>query len=138
MRIFAQVRATSFLLLAMVIPANAATAAPAETSHGDTFEIAYNACNGEFIQLEGHYNRVLKPQKGIGYIASFTLHGQGIGQSGNKYVINANEKDRFTDIENYSVDYYFLVVSKGSAPNHWLKVHIDDEGNFDVQEDCRG
>lgn len=138
MRIITRILAPLAFIFAMLLPTSTATAAPAEVVHEDTFIGAFNSCNGELISGEGFFHSVFKLQKDGGYIAHFKVHGQGIGDQGNEYVINYTSKSRVQDFNNYSFDDRLLVVSKGSAPNFWAKFHVDSQGNFTIEEDCRG
>ena len=136
MRLVTRILAPLALLLAMFVPAGAASAAPADSERFETIAFDINFCNGEFVVGQADVHTVTKQQKDGSYIFHFNLHGQGTGSQGNEYVMNSTIKTESSST-NYSYDSRFMAISKGSAPNQVISVHYDN-GNYTFQPECRG
>lgn len=124
------------LLPALLLPAGGATAAPAESLRVEGFLFAINGCNGESVPMEGTTHIVSKRQKGV-LVEHVTIHGQGVGDRGNEYVLNHSFTFRGT-VDGSSSDDRIQLISKGSAPNQVLLTHFDPDTGFTVDTDCRG
>lgn len=138
MRLVIRLFALLAFVLAMLAPAGGAAAEPAETTRVDQFTFTFNACNGEFVLVEGTYHIVTK-QKKDGFVNHVTFHGQGTGNQGNEYVVNLNNKNSSKNAT-FRIDERLRVISKGSAPNAVGTFHFDSSSgqgpSFEV--DCRG
>lgn len=138
MRVIIRIPALLALLLAFLVPAGAATAAPATSEHFETFIFSVNDCNGEpgeVIEGKGTVHRVIKWQDDESFVIHLNIHAKGIGERGNEYVLNgkttlSNDASSFRD--------RMLLVSKGSAPNQVVVITIDPNGNYVFEEDCKG
>ncbi|MDQ0618079.1 hypothetical protein [Arthrobacter globiformis] len=127
------------LLLAMLLPAGGATAAPAQTERTETFVFQFNTCNGEFVAGDGIFHTVFKPQKDGGFIAHFNINATGAGNQGNEYVMNWVGKSRFVPSpSDFSFQERFLAISKGSAPNQVIISRFDGDGIPTFEVECRG
>jgi hypothetical protein len=140
MRLTIRLLAPLVLLLAMLLPAGSATAAPANPTASERFELftgIFNTCNGESVAVEGTYHNVSKVLKDGTRTFHFNLNAEGVGDQGNEYVFNWNGKGSFSTTE-FSVSQRNMAISKGSAPNQAVTVHIDADGSFSIDTDCNG
>src|SRR4051812_26971579 len=96
MRVIIRILTPLALLLAFLVPAGAATAAPADSERTETIFGTVNLCNGEQVTLEGTFHTVLKVQKDGSFIRHGNVHVQGVGNQGNEYVLNDNFTSRST------------------------------------------
>jgi hypothetical protein len=125
------------LLLALLLPAGVATAAPPLIQRGHEFSTDINACNGELITLEGGFQFITKLQENGLVVQQLTLHATGTGDQGNQYVLNVTELFK-TDADGLLVQRREL-VSEGSAPNQQLVIILDfNTGAISIEADCRG
>lgn len=125
------------LLLAMLLPAGGASAAPAVTIRTETFMATENNCNnGELIVLEGFIQEVLKETKD-GRFQISVLHGQATDDQGNEWVLN--DTFQFTQEGTDTVRFYNHVrlIRNGSETNQYATVHIT-ENRTNVEFHCRG
>lgn len=137
MRLFTRILAPLVLLLALLLPAGPATSAPASVFEQPISANAFNPCNFEQIAFNGTY-RVVTIQNENGTFNQFlTISGKGIGNQGNEYIFTYTENTRSTTA-NFTADRGFHVVSKGSAPNYWLKTRFTDQGVDFGKAECRG
>ena len=128
------------LLLAFLAPAGTAAAYTAESRRftTTTFDFDLNTCNGELVEVKGTAHIVTKMQKDLTLFGHFNLRARGVGSEGNEYVMNWNEKGRFEADGDFSLAQRFLVISKGSAPDQTVIVHVDSYGGYSFEVDCRG
>jgi hypothetical protein len=137
MRLAARIFAPLVLLLAVLLPAGTATAAPPLIQRFHVFEGDINACNGEVIALEVHAQFITKEQTNGLTVQTLTYHATGIGNQGNRYVLNVTELFK-TDADRLLVQRREL-VSTGSAPNQQVLIILDfNNGDIFVESDCRG
>jgi hypothetical protein len=136
LRVIIRFLAPLTLLLALLVPLGAATAAPATSSRSETFIGTVNGCNGELIELEGIFHVVTKEQKDGSFLFHITIHGQGTGSDGNKYVLQLNEKFLSTSSDVTDVQRVRL-ISQGSAPNE-VQIARTEDGEFTFEMECRG
>jgi hypothetical protein len=136
MRIVTQLLTPLVLLPAMFLPIGAATAAPAESIRVEGPLFAINGCNGEEVPMEGTIHIVRKKHKGV-LVEHVTIHGQGVGDQGNEYVLNHTSTYEATSAV-FSFDERILAISKGSAPNHVLIGHFGSDTEPTFETVCRG
>ncbi len=139
MRAFIRFLAPPALLLTLLAPAGAATAAPATSERGEDVIFLVNSCNnGELIQGQVTFHGIFKQQKNDTFIQHFNFHGTAVGDQGNEYVLNDNFKVESTnDFSSESLEERLRLISKGSAPNEVVIFRLED-GEFTVESDCRG
>jgi hypothetical protein len=124
------------LLLAMLIPAGAASAAPAFTVRQGTFAFPFNLCNGEQLTLEGTFHFVLKFQQDGSIFQNSNIHAQGTSDLGNEYVLNVTDQLRISGPDQ-KIDDCALLVSMGSAPNQSVVLYSSNTV-FTIETICRG
>lgn len=129
------------LLLAMLLPAGGATAAPAVPPTPEQFEFIIGGltfCNGETVLGQGTYSTLTKEQKDGTFVSHINLNGQGVGDQGNEYVLNWNGIAKFDDFGNFWGHGTFTSISKGSAPDEWVIFRGDSDGGVTFETVCRG
>lgn len=128
------------LLLAMLLPAGGATAAPAESVRTEEIWAHVNGCNTEeYVELKGTVQIVSQVREDGSAMTYVTYQMKGVGDQGNRYVLNLTFMVRFQwSTGYYSVDQIHRLVSEGSAPNQWLIIHFDSDGVSTFEIDCRG
>lgn len=136
MRTIIRIFAPVVLFLAMLLPSGGAVAAPAETERQDTFAVYFNTCNGDFVEVTGKFHIVSKQQKDGTFLQHAIIHGQGVGTQG-EYVLNykTNYRSEFPD---FSFQERTALISKGSAPNQVILVHVTEDGLVQFDTECRG
>ncbi|MEW1812471.1 hypothetical protein AB0284_17405 [Pseudarthrobacter phenanthrenivorans] len=140
MRIRTRILAPTAALLAVLLPAAGASAAPANIDHFDTLAVDLTTCASPWNQINGDGTNqyVSKVQKDGTYIEHYRLHAQGTDTRGTKYVMNWTMTYR-TSTRKTSIDQQIMAVSKGPAPNQVLTYHYDSTtGKATLTEDCRG
>lgn len=142
MRLIARILAPIFLVLGLIAPASVASADPAETTKAFTFTFGINTCNGnEVVEGEGTFHYVTKEQKN-GVFAYSHIYGQGIGSLGNEYVFYSNGKFTFKESSSPILQFDFherlMLVSKGSAADQVILVHVNQDGLVRFETDCTG
>jgi hypothetical protein len=140
MRLIIRLLTPLVLLLAMLLPAGGAIAAPAESVRTEDIWAAVNGCNTEeFIVLEGTVQIVSQVREDGSALTYVTYQMNGVGDQGNRYVLNLTFMVRFRSSTGYySADQSLRLVSEGSAPNQWLIVHFDSDDVSTFEIDCRG
>jgi hypothetical protein len=136
MRAFIRILAPLALLLTLLMPAGAATAAPAITERSESFAFSFNGCNGELIQGEGTAHLVIKEQKDGTFLQHNKTHAQAVGDRGNEYIANESFNTKLTNGE-IAFDVRLTLISKGSAPDQAVRVRFKD-GEFTSEIVCRG
>ncbi|MDQ0618077.1 hypothetical protein [Arthrobacter globiformis] len=138
MRLIVRILAPIFLVLGLIGPAGAATAAPAQTERNFTFAFDFNTCNGEAIEGQGFVHVVSKEQADGSFLNRITLHAKGVGSEGNEYVMNWTQVQRFfTDHVEFTA--HTRAISKGSAPNQDLHATVNTATNvFTFDPVCHG
>lgn len=141
MRLVTRVLAPLIFLPALLLPGNAASAAPAEIEHGqESFIFETNDCNGEQVVLEGTFHVTWKPQRDGGVNVLMALHAQGKDTQGNLYVLSHTFRGHGDT--SYTQKATTALVSKGSAPNKLAKLHFSftpaDTEVYDFEIVCRG
>ncbi|OUM43816.1 hypothetical protein B8W73_03810 [Arthrobacter agilis] len=140
MHLVTRILAPVVLVLAMLLPSSAAVAAPAEIVHGQEFFVEMNDCNGDLVTLEGTFQVTFKPQRDGSFLILFSLHGQGVGAQGNRYVMSHTNRVHGGDMSLIQKA-TTLLVSTGTAPNELVKFHysLTPEGELsDFAVICRG
>jgi hypothetical protein len=128
----------TFMALLVVPLAAPASAAVVFNERFDLAIFSFNTCNGEFVELTGFVHVVVKEKKGGTVTVHANAHGQGVGDRGNEYVLNLQEKDSFSTNEAH-FRYREVLISKGSAPNQHVLLTVDfPPGNVNFDVDCRG
>lgn len=141
MRLVTRILAPLALFFALLLPANAAFAAPAELEHGqESFISETNDCNGKLVVLEGTFHVTWKPQRHGGVNVLMALHAQGEDAQGNLYVLSHTFRGHGDT--SFTQKATTLLVSKGSAPNKLAKLHFSftptDTELYDFEIVCRG
>ena len=141
MRLVTRILAPFVFILAMLLPANVAAAAPAEIDHGqESFISEANDCNGEMVMLEGTFHMTWKPQRDGSVNVLMALHAQGVDTQGNRYVLSHTFRGHGGT--NYTQKATTSLVSQGSAPNKLAKLHFyftpTDTEVYDFEIVCRG
>jgi hypothetical protein len=137
MRSLIRILAPLALLLTLLVPVGVSSASPAISEHFETFVFEFNTCNREVVSGVGTIHFVTKEQKDGTFIQHYNLHGEGVGgPQGNEYVFNSNGKFR-TSATEFSFDERIRVISKGSAPNQWVRFRLKD-GQSTSETECRG
>lgn len=136
MRFVIRILTPVLFLLAMLLPAGGAAAAPGQTGHGEAVVFAFNTCAGDSVVANGFANSVFVVHRDGSVFVHYTINATAV--SGNEYVLNAQEIIKVSDSGGYSQDDRFLMVSKGSAPNEWLLIHFDSVTGVTVTSECRG
>jgi hypothetical protein len=134
MRAFIRFLAPSALLLTLLAPAGAATAAPATVDRFETFFFEDFGCGGEDavrIEGEGTFQQVRKDE-----FRHRTLHGTAVDDQGNEYVFQRHSINRSTAEETFFATRLQL-ISKGSAPNQWFSAS-ERNGKITIKQECRG
>lgn len=138
MRIFSRILSPLILLVALLLPAGGAAAAPAESTRTEQVNAVINNCNGELVRLEVTVHVVSKEQRDGSFIQRANIHGQGTGDQGNEYVFSATNASRWTSGGFYSFDERSRLISKGPQPNLVLLIHFDPATGLTIKADCRG
>ena len=138
MRLAARIFASLVLLLAVLLPAGTATAAPAQSERTEQILASYNMCNtGEYVELTGTIHIVSKEEPGGTTFFRITIHAQGAGDQGNEYVLNDSLHVRAVSTDYFRVDERQRLISNGSAPNQVFIFHFDLDGGSTFEIDCR-
>ena len=87
MRLVTRTLAPIALSLALLAPAAAATADPAESERHQSYNSGINTCNGEYVEVKGSFHIVTKLQKDGTYFHRYVYQGIGLGDQGNRYVM---------------------------------------------------
>lgn len=132
-------------ILAILLPANAASAAPAVIAHQQgSFFFEADGCNGEEVALEGIYHVTYKRQRDDRINVLMLLHGTGVDSQGNQYVMSMTFRGHGdTSLQKPLIQKgTTALVSKGSAPNMLAKLHFrftaESTEIYDVEIACRG
>ena len=137
MRLATRIFAPLVLLLAILLPAGTATAAPAQSERTEQILAHFNMCNtGEFVVLEGTIHIVSMEEPGGTTFFQITTHAQGVGDQGNEYVFNDSFHVRSVSTH-LRVDERHRLISTGSAPNQVLIFHFDSDSGSTFEIDCR-
>lgn len=136
MRLATRIFAPLVLLLAVLLPAGTATAAPAQSERTEQILAHVNMCTGEFVVLEGTIHIVSKEEPGGTTFFQITTNAQGVGDQGNEYVFNDSFHVRQVSTH-LRVDERHRLISKGSAPNQVLIIHLDSDSGSTFEIDCR-
>jgi hypothetical protein len=99
MRLAARIVTPLVVLLAMLLPAGVATAAPAGILRGHELSTDINACNGELIELEGDFQFLTHDELNGLNVTQLTLHAAGIGDQGNRYILTSPSTSRQMPID---------------------------------------
>lgn len=125
------------LLLALLLPAGGATAAPAQSERTEQILAHYNMCTGEYVELTGTIHYVTKVDSDGSTFILITTHAQGAGDQGNTYVFNDSFRLR-AESTDLIVDEFHRLTSEGSAPNQVLIIHYDTVNGSTFEFECRG
>jgi hypothetical protein len=135
MRLIIRILTPLALLLAFLVPAGAATAAPAESTRTFSVFTPTNVCNGESTVVQGTLHVVTKS----GEIVQSSFHGTGVGSQGNEYILNFHLTDRTSHSGTTFTFNKIVLVSKGSAPNLLSDIRVNPQtGEFTVIVKCNG
>lgn len=137
MRLVIRILAPIALLVAFLAPAATASADPAESERHQSYNSGINTCNGEYVEVKGSFHIVTKLQKDGTYLHRYVYQGTGLGDQGNRYVMNTTNRLTASSSE-FSQDIRVLMVSQGSAPNQVIIVHFNPDGSTSTTTDCRG
>jgi hypothetical protein len=127
-------------VVAVLLPAAAASAAPAEVDRFDTLVVDLNTCTSPWSQIngEGTNRYISKLQKDGTYLEHYKLHAKGTDTLGNEYVLNWTMTYR-TATGKTTIDQKIMAVSKGPAPNQIITYRYNSRtGEVTLKEDCRG
>lgn len=141
MRAVTRILAPLVFVFAMLLPAGAAVAAPAEIEHGqESFLFEFNDCNGAEVVLKGTSHITWKSQRDGGVNVLMAFHGQGVDSQGNSYVLS--HVFRGHGDSSFTQQATTLLVSKGSAPNKLARLYFSftptDTEVYDFEFVCRG
>ena len=118
--------------------ASPASAAVVFNERFDIVEFEFNSCNDESVTLDGFIHFVVKEQPNGSFTLQQNGHGVGVGDQGNEYVWNLQDKLTSNNSE-FHTRTRTVLVSKGSAPNEQLTFTFDlPPGTVDVDIECRG
>lgn len=122
------------------IPAGAVAVADVVQERNDEMRTVTNTCSNERVTVRGTSHLVIKKNKDGTSTWQFQLHSEGVGNRGNRYVLNVVRKSDFDASGGFEirVDSQEVLVSKGSAPNQKVRFHYDSTGEFDLQSICTG
>jgi len=133
MRTLKRAVAGAAVVMAPVLPAPVAIAAPADVYRAGAATGYISDCTGELVSLEGTYQAVIQTQTDGSWAGHVTIRGKGIGDQGNVYEIHENALDRVSADGSETGQDEFRMTSKGSAPNFIVSVKysISAAGDFD-------
>ena len=127
------------LLLALLLPAGGAIAAPAESVRTEEVFASVNMCTGEFVALEGTV-QIVSQVRADGSDHTYVMYQmKGVGDQGNRYVFGVTLQVRFnSSTGHFTADQIQRLVSVGSAPNQWIIIHFDSNTGSTFDAQCRG
>lgn len=135
-RLVRSVTAGVFGAVAILLPAaGGASAAPAVSERLEFFVVELNACNGESIPMNFRLHVIGKDANKFSTTRE-QLHGTGVGDKGNVYVLN--EKDTQISRDEFSFHIRAALVSKGGAFNELAGFDVSNEGVVTVTDKCVG
>ena len=88
-----------------------------------------NTCNGEVVVLDGRF-QFFQDRAGTTHT---TVHAKGVGDQGNTYVLNIDDRAAADGIVQRRV-----LVSLGSAPNQIVLITLPSSGGFFIETECTG
>lgn len=141
MRLIVRILAPIFLVLGLIGPASAASAAPAITEKLFTTTFHINNCGAtEEIEGEGTLQIIEKWQQDGSILVSIHLYGEGVGSTGNEYVFNHNARSFQTDPGATTFDAVerVVLVSKGPGLNQAMLLQTNQDGIVRFERDCTG
>lgn len=126
------------LLLAMLLPAGGASAAPAQVERSVQFSGVFSNCNGEAVGVLGTIHLVIKEQKDGSFLSNGKVSGKAVASSGNEYVLNLISQGRGESVDDVSFEDRALLISRGSAPNELIIFRFDPDTGGTIEFECRG
>lgn len=124
--------APAALLLSLLAPAGAATAA---TEHVEPFSFNVDDCDGGSIQGEGTLRAAYEMQSDWSTIVEGDAQGTAVGSHGNQYVFEESHTERFP-FGHYTFDYRAQLMSQGSAPDEVLLIHYGLGSGLTFEIEC--
>lgn len=119
MRSVIRTLAPAALLVAMLVPAGAATAA---TEYVKPFAFAVDDCDGGTIRGEGSLQAVYEIQPDWSISVEGDAQGTAVDSQGNEYVFDESHSEEFAPGD-YTFDYRAQLISQGSGPDEVLLIH---------------
>jgi hypothetical protein len=130
---------TTLIALLLAPLAGPASAAVVFNERFDLQEfVDFNTCDGELVFLTGFVHIVIKEEADGTLTFHGNGHGQGVGDQGNEYVLNF--QDRATSsTDELHIKFRAVLISKGGAPNEQSQFTFDfPPGELNFAENCRG
>jgi hypothetical protein len=134
MRTFKRGIAGTAVVVATILSAPVAIAAPADVDRNGIVNGYISDCNGELVSIEGTYHEVIRTGADGSRSGHVAIRATGIGDQGNVYVVNENTSDKIGGDGSETVLNQFRMISKGSAPNFLasIKFTISAAGDFNL------
>lgn len=132
MRAVLRILAPTALLLSLLAPAGAATAA---SGHVEPFSFTVDDCEGGTIQGEGTLRADYEVQPDWSIRVEGEAQGTAVGSQGDEYVLDESHSEEFA-FGDYTFDYRAQLISQGSAPDEVLLVHYDPDSGLTFETEC--
>lgn len=139
MRLPVRILALVFFVLAMLAPAGAAMAEPAEVTRGGALGGAFSTCTNESIEIEGTYKSISRKLQNGNYDQRIIIHATGTSASGTQYIWNYDAHWVTNGIQFEFEDDRAVLISRGSADNQRVVFHFQNEPfEYSITAYCTG
>ena len=125
---------TVAMLLAIAAPASAATTVK---KWHDEFHFVAHTCTGEDIEFFATRHFAVTTQRDGTQIQHINIHGTGISDLGNEYILKSNGKQVYESVAPFDFDVtsYSRIIGPGPNNNQQADYHAWRIGGGDVQRE---